>query len=89
MSIEEFNVWVYLAQVAPVVLVMAIAVSSLWAKNNELIDKMHEKDKANLSTLQNISKILGDVKLDGSNHTAQIKDHIDDRIATLEKILHK
>lgn len=89
MTGEEFNVWIYLIQVAPVILVMGIAIQALWSRNNQLIDKMHEKDKDNLSTLQNISKILGDVKIDVSNHTTQIKDHIDDRIETLKQILKK
>lgn len=87
MTIDEFSVWVYLIQVAPVILVMSIAIKALWAKNNELIKSMQRKDEANLLTLENISTVLGAVKNDGVGHTAELKAHIDDRIATLKEVL--
>lgn len=89
MSAEEFNVWVYLIQVAPVILVMGIAIKALWSKNNELIDTMQRKDEANLITLQQISSILGDVKDDGVQHTQDLKGHIDDRIKHIRELLNK
>lgn len=87
MTVDEFSVWVYLIQVAPVILVMGIAVKALWAKNNELIKSIQKKDEANLLTLENISTVLGMVKNDGVGHTAELKAHIDDRIATLKEVL--
>lgn len=82
-----FNVWLYLAQVAPVVLVMGIAIAALWHKNDKLIDDMKRKDEANLLTLQNIAVALENIQGDSKEHVKELKAHVDDRISTLRTIL--
>ena len=84
-----FNIWLYLAQVAPVVLVMSIAVVALWQKNDKLISDMNRKDEANLLTLQNIAQVLENIKGDSKDHVKELKAHVDDRISTLRTVLGK
>lgn len=81
------NIWSYLIQVAPVVFVMGVAIKTLWSKNNDLIDKMRERDESNLETLQQLSLVLSTVKDNGYQHTAELKSHIDDRINNIKDIL--
>ena len=82
-----FNIWLYLAQVAPVVLVMGIAVVALWQKNDKLISDMKRKDEANLLTLQNIAQVLENIQGDSKDHVKELKAHVDDRISTLRTVL--
>jgi tripartite-type tricarboxylate transporter receptor subunit TctC len=84
---EEFNVWVYLIQVAPVVLIMGVVIKALWGENKELNDKINQRDKDNLKTLLEIAKVLKTVKDNGYLHTEQLKSHIDDRINNIKDVI--
>ena len=88
-SSDEFNIWLYVIQIAPVVLVMSIAVVALWQKNDKLISDMKRKDEANLLTLQNIAQVLENIQGDSKDHVKELKAHVDDRISTLRTILNR
>jgi ABC-type nickel/cobalt efflux system permease component RcnA len=81
----EFNIWAYLIQVAPVVLVMGIACWELWRRNNLLIDKIHERDIQNLMTLEKILMALGKIEQQGVHHFDELKKHISERVDVLRK----
>jgi hypothetical protein len=83
-----------LYDIAPVLGVLAFTIATLsgvviflYWKNDKLIEKMHGKDLKNLETLQALSAVLKEVKFNGSEHTQQLKTHIDDRINTLKEII--
>jgi ABC-type nickel/cobalt efflux system permease component RcnA len=81
----DFNVWHYLVNVAPVVLVMGIGIWQLWARNTTLTDKMHERDLANLKTLEQMLVALRHLDQQGQTHFHELRQHITDRIKDLRK----
>ena len=81
--IETFNIWVYLVQVAPVAVVMGIAVVALWTRNNSLIEKIHTRDLQNLKTLESILAALLKLEEKGDTNFNSLKDHITERIKVL------
>lgn len=87
LNAEEFDVVLYLVQIAPVVLVMGIAIKALWKNNIELNEKINQRDKDNLETLQEIARVLGTVRENGEVHTEQLKKHIDDRINGIKDVI--
>ena len=78
--IETFNIWVYLVQVAPVAVVMGIAVVALWHRNNVLIEKIHTRDLQNLKTLESILAALLKLEEKGDTNFNALKEHITERI---------
>ena len=67
--VETFNVWVYLAQVAPVVLVLGLGVCALWKRVcvltdelKELIREGHEREKQTHEAFIKVLALLEDVK---------------------------
>jgi len=82
---DDFNIWIYLVQVAPVVLVMGIACYELWRRNNQLIDKIHERDMQNLATLEKILSSLQKLEAQGSHHFEELRKHITERVNVLRK----
>ena len=80
---EEINIWVYLLNVAPVVLVMGIGIYNLWNANQMLIQQIHKRDLANLETLQSMSTALSKLDHDAGKHFAELKEHISDRVSIL------
>ena len=82
---EQINVLAYLMNVAPVVVVMGLAVWELWKKNNILTDKIHERDLANLVTLEQMLAALKQLEAKSDLHFNELRSHITERIATLKK----
>ena len=78
--IESFDIWLYLAQVAPVVVVMGLAVVALWKRNNVLIEKIHTRDLQNLKTLESILHALLKLEEKGDSNFTDLRQHISDRI---------
>jgi len=83
-----------LYDIAPVLGVLAFTIFTLsgvviflYKKNEALVEKMHGKDLKNLETLQALSAVLKEVKFNGTEHTQQLKTHIDDRVNTLKEII--
>jgi tRNA A37 threonylcarbamoyladenosine synthetase subunit TsaC/SUA5/YrdC len=77
----------YLMNVAPVVLVMGVGCAALWKRNNALIDRIHERDMANLKTLTLILSSLEQIETAGKYHFDETRKHISDRIDELKKAL--
>lgn len=91
MEISDFNIWIYLAQVAPVVLVMAIAIYKLWKQYIISEEKREQTALDNLETLNNLIKVLADFESnfkDANRHVSdelrkrveELKDHITNRV---------
>jgi pantothenate synthetase len=81
----NFDIWQYLLQVAPVVLVMGYASLALWTRNNTLIDKIHERDLANLRTLEQMLAALQNLERKGDHHFDELRKHITERIDAIKK----
>ena len=79
------DLWEYLLHVAPVVVVMGIGLAELWKKNNKLIDKIHERDLLNLTTLEQILAALQKLEEKGDFHFDELRKHISERISTLRQ----
>jgi hypothetical protein len=77
----------YLFKVAPIVLVMGVACSALWARNNTLVDKIHERDLANLKTLEQIIHVLNNLEAKGDKNHGELKAHITERVSELRLAL--
>ena len=75
----------YLLHVAPVVFVMGVGIMELWKKNNKLIDKIHDRDLLNLSTLEQILAALQKLEEKGDFHFDELRKHISERIDILRK----
>lgn len=83
MIMNEINIWRYLFQVAPVVLVMGIAIKALWDKNNELTEDIKQSDKDNLKTLEHLSNAITKISEDGDRQFKDLKHHITERTNTI------
>lgn len=81
------NPYLYLAYLGPVFVVMGIAIAALWARVLKLEDRQHQRDLDNLETLQNLATVLGEVRVDGSKHFAELKSHVDDRTRELKEVI--
>jgi D-ribose pyranose/furanose isomerase RbsD len=84
---DDFNAVVYLIQIAPVVAVMGLVIKALWVNNIELNEKINQRDKDNLETLQEIARVLGKVRENGAVYTEQLKSHIDDRVNHIKEVI--
>lgn len=82
---SEFDLLHYLINVAPVVVVMSVAIFELWRRNNTLIDKIHERDLSNLKTLEQMLMALKHLDEKGSTHFKDLKEHVTDQIALLKR----
>lgn len=80
---EEFDIWRYLLQVAPVVLVMGIAIKALWDQNKELMEDIKQSDRDNLKTLEHLSNAITKISEDGSRQFNDLKKHITERTESL------
>jgi hypothetical protein len=85
--IAQFDIWPYLIQVAPVVAVMGIACAALWRRNNQLIEKIHARDLANLKTLEQMLAALQNLEKKGDHHFDELRRHISERIDILRQTL--
>jgi len=87
MTDETTNIWAYLMNVAPVVVVMSLAVYELWKKNNVLIDKIHERDLQNLKTLEQMLAALKQIEAKGDHHFDELKKHVSERVQEIKSQL--
>ncbi|MCH8476285.1 MAG: hypothetical protein LAT55_13775, partial [Opitutales bacterium] len=94
-SFESYMI-TYLLEIAPIVLVMGLAIYFLWKDNRDLVKYTRERDKENLETLQDISNFLEtyihEQRESVENTTSTIKQeaiatrqHIDQRIEILKE----
>jgi ABC-type nickel/cobalt efflux system permease component RcnA len=84
MTAETTNIWAYLMNVAPVVVVMGLAVYELWRQNKTLIEKIHERDLANLRTLEQMLAALRQIEQKGDHHFDELRKHISERVSALK-----
>lgn len=82
---ENINIWDFLMQVAPVVVVMGIAVYALWAKNNQLTEDIKQSDKENLKTLNHLSNAITKLSDDGNRQFIDLKEHISNRTQSISE----
>lgn len=82
---EYINIWDFLIQVAPVVLVMGIAVKALWTKNAQLTEDLKQSDKENLKTLNHLSNAITKLSDDGNRQFNDLKEHITERVGTISE----
>ena len=84
---NSLNIWAYLLNVAPVVLVMGIGLLELWKKNNALIEKIHARDLENLRTLEQMLAALKQLEQKGEHHFDELRKHISERVDALKSSL--
>lgn len=88
MNIQGLDVVEYLVQVAPVVVVMGVAIKALWKKNNELIEDIKQSDQDNLKTLEHLSSAITKLSEDGNRQFKDLKEHITERTSTISSQIH-
>ena len=75
--------------IGPVAGVLAVGVVALWLRNNCLNDKIHERDLANLKTLEQILAALDSLEKQGGHHFDELRRHITERVSALQEDIRR